>query len=75
MKEETKLTKDNLLAMLRESLDNKEHSLHNSMFAYNNEPTSLGGAIDKIKESESENFLIKTKTKNRKKLTVIKEKL
>lgn len=74
MKEETKLTKDNLLAMLRESLDNKEHSLHNSMFAQNNEPTSLGGAIDKIKESESENFLIKTKTKNRKKLTVITEK-
>lgn len=74
MKEETKLTKDNLLAMLRESLDNKEHSLHNSMFAYNNEPTSLGGAIDKIKNSELENFLIKTKIKNRKKLTVITEK-
>lgn len=75
MKEETKLTKDNLLAMLRESLDNKEHQLHNSMFAYNDEPTSLGGLIDKIKESESENFLIKTKTKNRKKLTVIIENL
>lgn len=74
MKEETKLTKDNLLAMLRESLDNKEHSLHNSMFAYNNEPTSLGRVVEKIKESESENFLIKTKTKNRKKLTMITEK-
>lgn len=74
MKEETKLTKDNLLSILRESLDNKEHSLHNNMFAYNNEPTSLGGAIDKIKESESENFLIKTKTKNRKQLTIILEK-
>jgi hypothetical protein len=71
MKEETKLTKDNLLSMLRESLDNKENSLYDSMFAYNNEPTSLGGLIDKIKESESENFLIKTKTKNKKKLTVI----
>lgn len=71
MKDETKLTKDNLLSMLRESLDNKENSLHDSMFAYNNEPTSLGGAIDKIKDSEAENFLIKTKTKNRKKLTVI----
>ena len=74
MKEETKLTKDNLLAMLRESFDNKEHSLHNSMFAYNNEPTSLGRVVEKIKESESENFLIKTKTKNRKKLTMITEK-
>lgn len=75
MKEETKLTKGDLLTMLRESLNNKEHKLHDSMFAYNHEPTSLGGAIDKIKDSESENFLIKTKTKNRKKLTVIKEKL
>lgn len=74
MKEETKLTKGDLLAMLRESLDNKEHSLHDSMFAYNQEPTSLGGLIDKIKESETENFLIKTKTKNRKKLTVVIEK-
>jgi len=71
MKDETKLTKDNLLSMLRESIDNKENSLYDSMFAYNNEPTSLGGLIDKIKESESENFLIKTKTKNKKKLTVI----
>lgn len=74
MKEETKLTKNNLLSMLRESLDDKEHSLYDSMFAYNHEPTSLGGAIDKIKESESENFLIKTKTKNRKQLTIILEK-
>ena len=74
MKDETKLTKDNLLSMLRESIDNKENSLYDSMFAYNNEPTSLGGLIDKIKESESENFLIKTKTKNKKKLTVITEK-
>lgn len=74
MKEETKLTKDNLLSILRESLDDKEHPLYDSMFAYNQEPTSLGGVIDKIKDSESENFLIKTKTKNRKKLTVITEK-
>ena len=74
MKAENTLTKGDLLTMLRESLDNKEHSLHNNMFAYNNEPTSLGGAIDKIKDSESENFLIKTKTKNRKKLTIILEK-
>ena len=74
MKEETKLTKGDLLSILRESLDNKEHQLHDSMFDYNQEPTSLGCAIDKIKDSESENFLIKTKTKNRKKLTVIKEK-
>ena len=74
MKEETKLTKDDLLAMLRESLDNKEHSLYNSMFAYNHEPNSLGSVIDKIKDSESENFLIKTKIKNRKKLTIILEK-
>lgn len=74
MKEEIKLTKDNLLSILRESLGNKEHQLHDSMFAYNNEPNSLGGVIDKIKDSESENFLIKTKIKNRKKLTVITEK-
>lgn len=74
MKEETKLTKGDLLAMLRESLDNKEHSLHDSMFAYNQEPNSLGRVVEKIKESKSENFLIKTKTKNRKKLTVITEK-
>lgn len=74
MKEETKLTKDNLLSMLRESLDNKENSLYDSMFAYNNEPTSLGSVVEKIKESESENFLIKTKTKNKKKLTIILEK-
>lgn len=74
MKNETKLTKDNLLSILRESLDNKENSLYDSMFAYNNEPTSLGSVVEKIKESESENFLIKTKTKNRKKLTVITEK-
>lgn len=74
MKNETKLTKGNLLATLRESLDDKEHSLYDSMFAYNHEPTSLGGLIDKIKDSESENFLIKRKTKNRKKLTVITEK-
>ena len=74
MKEETKLTKGDLLSILRESLDNKEHTLYDNMFAYNNEPTSLGGLIDKIKDSESENFLIKTKTKNRKKLTVITEK-
>lgn len=74
MKEETKLTKNNLLTMLRESLDNKEHALYDSMFAYNNEPTSLGGLIDKIKDSETKNFLIKTKTKNRKKLTMITEK-
>lgn len=74
MKEEIKLTKDNLLSILRESLGNKEHQLHDSMFAYNNEPNSLGGVIDKIKNSESENFLIKTKIKNRKKLTVITEK-
>ena len=74
MKEKTKLKKGDLLAMLRESLGNKEHQLHDSMFAYNNEPTSLGGAINKIKDSESENFLIKTKTKNRKKLTIITEK-
>lgn len=74
MKEETKLTKDNLLSMLHESLDDKEHPLYDSMFAYNHEPTSLGGAIDKIKDNESENFLIKTKIKNRKKLTVITEK-
>lgn len=74
MKEETKLTKDNLLSILRESLGNKEHQLHDSMFAYNNEPNSLGRVVEKIKESESENFLIKTKTKNRKKLTVITEK-
>lgn len=74
MKEETKLTKDNLLTMLHESLDNKEHPLYDSMFAYNHEPTSLGSVVEKIKESESENFLIKTKIKNRKKLTVIKEK-
>lgn len=71
MKEITKLTKGDLLAMLRKSLDDKEHQLHDSMFAYNNEPTSLGGAIDKIKDSEAKNFLIKTKTKNRKKLTII----
>lgn len=74
MKNETKLTKGDLLAMLRESLGNKEHSLYNSMFAYNQEPNSLGRVVEKIKESESENFLIKTKTKNRKKLTVIIEK-
>lgn len=74
MKEETKLTKDNLLTMLHESLDNKEHPLYDSMFAYNHEPTSLGSVVEKIKESESENFLIKTKIKNRKKLTVITEK-
>ena len=74
MKKETKLTKDNLLSTLRESLDDKEHPLHDSMFAYNQEPNSLGRVVEKIKESESENFLIKTKTKNRKKLTVITEK-
>lgn len=74
MKEKTKLTKGDLLSMLRESLDNKEHSLYNSMFAYNHEPNSLGRVVEKIKESESENFLIKTKTKNRKKLTIILEK-
>lgn len=74
MKEEIKLTKDDLLAMLRESLDDKEHPLYDSMFAYNHEPNSLGGVVEKIKESESKNFLIKTKTKNRKKLTVIIEK-
>ena len=74
MKEETKLTKDNLLTMLRESLDDKEHPLYDSMFAYNQEPNSLGRVVEKIKESESENFLIKTKTKNRKTLTVITEK-
>ena len=74
MKDETKLTKGDLLATLRESLDDKEHLLYDSMFAYNHEPTSLGGLIDKIKDSESENFLIKRKTKNRKKLTVITEK-
>lgn len=75
MKEETKLTKGDLLAMLRDSTNDNENLLYEAMFAYNNEPTSLGGAIDKIKDSESKNFLIKTKTKNRKKLTVIKEKL
>jgi hypothetical protein len=74
MKEETKLTKGDLLSILRESLGNKEHQLHDSMFAYNHEPTSLGRVVEKIKESESENFLIKTKTKNRKKLTMITEK-
>lgn len=74
MKEEIKLTKDNLLTMLRENLDNKEHQLHDSMFAYNHEPNSLGRVVEKIKESKSENFLIKTKTKNRKKLTIILEK-
>lgn len=74
MKEEIKLTKDDLLAMLRESLGNKEHQLHDNMFAYNHEPNSLGRVVEKIKESESENFLIKTKTKNRKKLTMITEK-
>lgn len=74
MKDETKLTKDNLLSMLRESLDNKEHSLYNSMFAYNNKPNSLSSVVEKIKESESECFLVKLTTKNHKKLVVITEK-
>lgn len=74
MKDETKLTKDNLLSMLRESLNNKENSLYDSMFAYNNEPTSLGGVVDKVKESESKCFLVELTTKNHKKLAIIEEK-
>lgn len=74
MKEETKLTKGDLLAMLRESLDNKEHSLHDSMFAYNQEPNSLDRVVEKIKESESECFLVELTTKNHKKLAIITEK-
>lgn len=74
MKEETKLTKNNLLTMLRESLNDNEHPLYDSMFAYNHEPNSLSSVVEKIKESESENFLIKTKIKNRKKLIIILEK-
>lgn len=74
MKEETKLTKDNLLSMLRNSTNNKENPLYEAMFAYNNEPNSLGSAIDKVKESESECFLVELTTKNHKKLAIITEK-
>lgn len=74
MKEETKLTKGDLLAMLRESLDNKEHQLHDSMFAYNHEPNSLGRVVENVKESESECFLVELTTKNHKKLAIITEK-
>lgn len=71
MKEETKLTKDNLLTMLRESIRDTENPLYNSMFAYNDEAASLCSVVDKIKSSETQVFLVKVKTKNGKKLTVI----
>ena len=74
MKEETKLTKDNLLTMLRDSTNDNENLLYEAMFAYNNEPNSLGGVIDKIKESEIECFLVELTTKNHKKLAIITEK-
>lgn len=74
MKEETKLTKGDLLAMLRDSTNDNENLLYEAMFAYNNEQNSLGGVIDKIKESESECFLVELTTKNHKKLAIITEK-
>ena len=74
MKKETKLTKDNLLAMLRNSTNDKENPLYEAMFAYNNEPNSLSGVIDKVKESESECFLVELTTKNCKNLAIITEK-
>ena len=74
MKDETKLTKNNLLTTLRESIYDEENPLYEAMFAYNNKPNSLGSVVEKIKESESECFLIKLTTKNRKKLVIITEK-
>jgi hypothetical protein len=74
MKEETKLTKDNLLTILHESTHDKENPLYEAMFAYNNEPNSLGGVVDKVKESESKCFLVELTTKNHKKLAIIEEK-
>lgn len=74
MKEETKLTKDDLLAILRESTNDNENPLYKAMFAYNNEPNSLGGVVDKVKESKSKCFLVELTTKNHKKLAIIEEK-
>lgn len=74
MKDETKLLKDDLLTILRESIEDKENQLYDAMFAYNNEPNSLSGVVEKIKESESECFLIEITTKNHKKLAIITEK-
>lgn len=73
MKDETKLTKDNLLTTLRESIKDKENPLYEAMFAYNNKPNSLGSVVEKIKESESDCFLVKLTTKNHKKLAIIIE--
>ena len=74
MKNETKLTKNTLLTMLRDSTNDNENPLYKAMFAYNNEPNSLGGVVDKIKESESKCFLVELTTKNHKKLAIIEEK-
>ena len=53
MKKETKLTKDKLLTMLRESIRDTENPLYDSMFAYNDEAASLCSVVDEIKSSES----------------------
>lgn len=74
MKEETKLTKDNLLTMLRNSTNDKENPLYEAMFAYNNKPNSLSRVVENVKESESECFLVELTTKNHKKLAIITEK-
>lgn len=74
MKEETKLTKDNLLTMLRDSTHDEENPLYEAMYAYNHEPNSLSGVVENIKESESEYFLVELTTKNHKKLAIIEEK-
>lgn len=71
MKEETKLTKNNLLTMLRESIRDAENPLYDSMFAYNDEAASLCSVVEKIKSNETQVFLVKVKTKSGKKLTVI----
>ena len=71
MKEEMKILKDNLLIMLRECIRDTENPLYDSMFAYNDEAASLCNVVDKIKSSETQVFLVKVKTKNGKKLTVI----
>lgn len=74
MRDETKLTKNNLLTILHESTHDKENPLYEAMFAYNNEPNSLSGVVENVKESESEYFLVKLTTKNHKKLAIIEGK-
>lgn len=74
MKEEIKILKDNLLTMLRESTHDEENPLYEAMFAYNNEPNSLSGVVENVKESENECFLVELTTKNHKKLAIISEK-